>query len=303
MDTASRTTPEEQDLALSRRLVTARTRFVQLSRQNRLGQLQLEAHARARQNIADWDPDETIPDRRARLQDRIRQVQKELDQRRSKRTISQGAILALDQSLLVNSHLQSFDNPPLPSRHALVQRHIVERDNLAFDLLRIQKELSEVSSRSLQVRKQMIALNRENSSLVKSLRSQYRSPTDIVISGRYSLSKYYRDLEDDILLLQSRLSIISPVLQTLISESPLPYFSPTPLSPEALLSQLESPRSRDDVVVDDEQGSSPPDFRSNQRWMGLMLLAGEDWTEEWDPLVEGAGIETDAELPDLTSDE
>lgn len=50
------------------------------------------------------------------------------------------------------------------------------------------------------------------------------------------------------------------------------------------------------------QDKRPTSDTSTDRWMGLMLLAGEDWDEEWDPLVEGNGTEDQVEPPKERND-
>ncbi|GAA5946746.1 hypothetical protein JCM3765_001997 [Sporobolomyces pararoseus] len=295
----------DQSLSQSHRLVEARTRFVQLSKEHQLSQFRLQAHTQAQEAIAGWSPTETSQEKQSRLELRIQEVEKELQTRRSKRAICQGVVTALDHSLLVNSHLQTFSNPPMPSRHAVVQRDIVERDQISFRLLKIQKALSKVSAEILETRKEISTLNRKNAVLVKSLRERYRSPEQIIKAGTDELKEEYRELQDEILVLRTRLSIISPVLQSLISEFPLPYYSPSPLSPESLLGQVNKRRSHsqdETALVNSEPRENEKDC-SNDRWMGLMLFAGQDWNKEWDPLVDGVGSEENKLNTEIRMDE
>ncbi|GAA5913980.1 uncharacterized protein JCM6883_000139 [Sporobolomyces salmoneus] len=276
----------------SQRLVAAHLRFVQLSREKKLRNYELQATRRAQENIVAWNTFESGQDKRARLEERLEEVKRELQIQRSKRAIAQGSIWALDHSLLVNSHLQSVRDPPLPSRHALLQKEIVERDQLSFRLLAIQQDLAKVDDLKLQSRVDLLSTTRQNADIVEKLRKRYRPSSKIVQSATGSLASQRFKLEDEILLLQTRLSIISPVLQALISESSLPYFSPNPSSPEALRAQLDRSSSNANLAVEEDKMDTEKETdNSNERWMGLMLLAGEDWNAEWDPLVEGKGME------------
>jgi hypothetical protein len=95
--------------------------------------------------------------------------------------------------------------------------------------------------------------------------------------------------EDEILLLKTRLCIISPVVQTIISESSLHYYSPSPLTYDSLRAQLELSTSISDTQVGEIENAGKGGVVSNERWMGLILLAGEDWDKNWDPLIDGMG--------------
>jgi len=85
---------EDRSLSFAHRLVAARSRFVQLSEQYQLQRYRLEAHQRARITISQWQLADLNQDRQARLEERIRQVEKELLSRRRKRAITQGATIA-----------------------------------------------------------------------------------------------------------------------------------------------------------------------------------------------------------------
>ncbi|GAA5849981.1 hypothetical protein JCM3766R1_001944 [Sporobolomyces carnicolor] len=303
-------------LSLSHSLVAERQRFVQLSRQHKRRQYALHAERESRARILAWNTLESSDDKRTRLENRIEQIEKELRHRRSKRAICQGSLEAKLASSVVSSSSFAFPAcvcrfPQLPSilvlflkRHtpslSVVQSHIAERDQISFRLLAIEHDLAEVKSMHLDTRKQLLSLNRENVAVVKALRQHYRAASEIMQAATHRQQSRYHQQQDEILVLKTRLAIISPVLQSLICESPLSYFSRHPKSPEELRSAAADRLALDEDRMasgDDGQDKRPTSDTSTDRWMGLMLLAGEDWDEEWDPLVEGKGTEDKVEPP------
>lgn len=92
----SHTATEEADQSLSQshRLVEARTRFNQLSKEHQLSQFRLQAHRQAQQAITGWSQNETSQEKQSRLEMRIQEVEKELQTRRNKRAICQGVVTA-----------------------------------------------------------------------------------------------------------------------------------------------------------------------------------------------------------------
>jgi hypothetical protein len=75
----------------------------------------------------------------------------------------------------------------------LLQKHIIERDQLSFRLLALQNDLAKVSALCLQSRKQLTVINRENASLLKCARERYQSPTEIMKSAPIELADDYRE--------------------------------------------------------------------------------------------------------------
>jgi len=75
----------------------------------------------------------------------------------------------------------------------LLQKHIIERDQLSFRLLALQNDLARVSALCLQSRKQLTILNRDNASLVKCARERYQSPVEIMKSAPAELAEDYRE--------------------------------------------------------------------------------------------------------------
>ncbi|BGP20814.1 hypothetical protein JCM10213v2_008977 [Rhodosporidiobolus nylandii] len=205
---------------------------------------------------------------------RIRELEGECEKVRDRRATKERAVEAMDRSHLVSRHMLAVATIPpdqLPRREANLQALLSRRDQLALSLLRLQASISTLNTDRLRARKKLLsgsdeidvgnrcsALNRQNAELTQELRRVHQPPEVLVQKLPREVREYYSGLQDTTLTTLSRLSIIRNVLQRLIAESGVPFYTPTALPPDTTLGALLAAAPPPAAGKDDDDAPPPP---------------------------------------------
>ncbi|GAA5941881.1 hypothetical protein JCM10213_008151 [Rhodosporidiobolus nylandii] len=192
---------------------------------------------------------------------RIRELEGECEKVRDRRATKERAVEAMDRSHLVSRHMLAVATIPpdqLPRREANLQALLSRRDQLALSLLRLQASISTLNTDRLRARKKLLSLNRQNAELTQELRRVHQPPEVLVQKLPREVREYYSGLQDTTLTTLSRLSIIRNVLQRLIAESGVPFYTPTALPPDTTLGALLAAAPPPAAGKDDDDAPPPP---------------------------------------------
>ncbi|KAK4703747.1 hypothetical protein P7C70_g2472, partial [Phenoliferia sp. Uapishka_3] len=162
------------------------------------------------------DPSATVEE----LEVRVQRVREQVAQAREKEARRQRLGEGLNGALVVQEVLQSSEGEKWRSKELLLKK-----DDMALELMGVRKDNERMGKEKAIIRKRMLALTRKNTKLTKELRETEEVTGVIISQASDALQKRYnRHLLEELSLL-SRHTIIRTVLQLIVVESGVPWYT------------------------------------------------------------------------------